>query len=382
MSSLVSEFIINPVLRQARRLSEISRAAPEQPARVDNHATTTPPRPGAPPQVIDSHAIVDSPPTPRPATSSTQSTSVESPQTEDARPWVYPEPPVTPTRDQTPGTATATMPVAVSEPLPEDDGMGRLRQRLITIQSMDVPSVEKARLMHDALMEGYRNSQRQGKDGESVPPPRPIPAGEAWEQSLALSPLDALKFWQHPLGEVSPSEKFILTADDVKPTYAVVEGQVSTTILGCQHYRRNVKPQCSTCHKWYSCRFCHDAAEDHPLIRKDTKNMLCMLCACPQRASDTCINCGATAARYYCNICKFWDDHPLKNIYHCNDCGICRRGIGLGKDFFHCKVRYVRSRQTSSSRTLLDFHSPYSPYQANSYLLIPRRVAPVYQLPP
>ena len=36
--------------------------------------------------------------------------------------------------------------------------------------------------------------------------------------------------------------------------------------------------------------------------------------------------------------CKLWDDDPHKSIYHCNDCGICRIGKGLGKDFFHCKV--------------------------------------------
>ncbi|PKS12154.1 hypothetical protein jhhlp_001452 [Lomentospora prolificans] len=335
MSSLVSDFIINPVLRQARRLSEISRAAPEQPATVDGDAATTPPRTAVSQEERHDHAVVDSPSTPRPTTSSTQSTSVESAHAADPSQWIYSEPPITPTRDHAsePQAPVLTPP---KESLPEDDGMGALRRRLLEIQTMEAESGEKARLMHDALMEGYRNSQRQGADGEPILPT--IPAGEAWEQSLALGPLDALKFWQHPLGEVSSSEKFVLTVDDVKPTYAVIDGQVSTSVLGCQHYRRNVKPQCSTCNKWYSCRFCHDAAEDHPLIRKDTKNMLCMLCACPQRASDVCINCGVTAARYYCNICKFWDDHPLKNIYHCHDCGICRRGIGLGKDFFHCKT--------------------------------------------
>jgi hypothetical protein len=68
--------------------------------------------------------------------------------------------------------------------------------------------------------------------------------------------------------------------------------------------------------------------------------MLCMLCGCPQRASDVCVKCGETAARYYCNICKLWDDKPTKSIYHCADCGICRRGRGIGKDVFHCKVNY------------------------------------------
>jgi tyrosyl-DNA phosphodiesterase 2 len=96
--------------------------------------------------------------------------------------------------------------------------------------------------------------------------------------------------------------------------------------------------QCATCERWYTCRFCHDLAEDHILPRKETKNMLCMLCGCAQRVSDTCVKCGETAARYYCGVCKLWNDDSNKSIYHCNDCGICRVGQGLGKDFFHCNV--------------------------------------------
>jgi hypothetical protein len=66
--------------------------------------------------------------------------------------------------------------------------------------------------------------------------------------------------------------------------------------------------------------------------------MLCMLCGCAQRASEACVKCAEPAAKYYCNVCKLWDDHPDKPVYHCADCGICRKGVGLGKDYFHCKV--------------------------------------------
>ena len=38
-------------------------------------------------------------------------------------------------------------------------------------------------------------------------------------------------------------------------------------ILGCQHYRRGAKLQCSTCSQWATCRYCHDEREDHKLIR-------------------------------------------------------------------------------------------------------------------
>jgi hypothetical protein len=38
-------------------------------------------------------------------------------------------------------------------------------------------------------------------------------------------------------------------------------------ILGCQHYRRGAKLQCSTCSQWATCRYCHDEHADHKLIR-------------------------------------------------------------------------------------------------------------------
>ncbi|ROT39393.1 zf-CHY-domain-containing protein [Sodiomyces alkalinus F11] len=244
-------------------------------------------------------------------------------------------------------------PTKPSHRLPEDDGMGTLRKRLLALQAEDLPCDDKARCMHEIMLEGYHLSQQMTPNPQptsptitasSNSPSSPPASAKAWKQTIPVSTLESLKFWQHPPGETPPAEQFVLTAEDVQPTFATVKSPKDTTPeaeqerpLGCRHYRRNVKLQCSTCGKWYTCRFCHDAAEDHSLIRKDTKNMLCMLCAYPQKAGDTCVNCGVGTARYYCNVCKLWDDHPDKKIYHCNDCGICRRGMGLGKDFFHCK---------------------------------------------
>ena len=74
------------------------------------------------------------------------------------------------------------------------------------------------------------------------------------------------------------------------------------------------------------------------MIAKDTKNMLCMFCEEAQKAGEACVSCGESAAVYYCSICKLWNNDHDKSIYHCTDCGICRIGRGLGKDFFHCKV--------------------------------------------
>ncbi|KXH33157.1 CHY zinc finger [Colletotrichum simmondsii] len=330
MSSLVSDFLINPVLRQARRFSEISRStfvserdSSSDPVAVSSDVNSPATR----------HAIV-APPEPTPARSldiATLPPTVDDEQPQSPAPLVQSPPSYT----------IAAMPPTTRESLPADDGMGAMRKRLLDIQSQDIAADDKARLMHEALMEGYRKSQDAPRQG-NAPAASVIAAGEAWEQSVPIAPLESLKFWQHAIGEPSSPEKFILTADDVRPTYAAAklatrEEPEGAVILGCQHYRRNVKLQCSTCAKWYTCRFCHDAVEDHTLVRKETKNMLCMLCATPQKASDVCVNCGETAARYYCNMCKLWDDHPSNPIYHCNDCGICRRGRGIGKDFFHCK---------------------------------------------
>ncbi|RDA87216.1 hypothetical protein CP532_2502 [Ophiocordyceps camponoti-leonardi (nom. inval.)] len=228
--------------------------------------------------------------------------------------------------------------------IPEDDGMRHLRRRIQAINARDIASSHKARLMHETLLEPYRASQAAAlRDGSRDAEP----TAQTWEHRTSPRPLDPLRFWH------ADTPKFVLSESDVAPTYAPIRqpkssgGSTPTVLpaladlsppLGCQHYERNVKLQCSTCFKWYTCRFCHDAREEHNLIRRETRHMLCMLCGTPQRASDVCVNCGETAAQYYCNICKLWENRQSKPIYHCTDCGICRRGLGLGKDFFHCKT--------------------------------------------
>ena len=107
--------------------------------------------------------------------------------------------------------------------------------------------------------------------------------------------------------------------------------------MGCKHYRRKVKLEANCCKTIFPCRFCHDEACDHGIVRHETKNMLCMLCMTLQPAAKTCCKCGVDVAAYYCDKCKLWDDDPKKSIYHCDDCGICRQGKGLNDDYFHCK---------------------------------------------
>ncbi|POR38075.1 Putative RING finger protein C2F3.16 [Tolypocladium paradoxum] len=346
MSSLVSEFIINPVLRQARRFSEISRSTlvgdedhtsalppPDAVSELGHDEEPAPERIAAPPET---------PPRSRPLSTSTEETRVDELL---ASPVVLDDVP----RDHLGFPLTPRM----GRGIPEDDGMRQLRGRIHAINARSIPATEKARLMHEALLEGYRASQTSSRGKESFDNPEPA-SGHTWAHPTSSGPLDSLKFWHGQFGDSSTSDKFFLTESDIAPTYAPIRqpkspGNATPTQtplsslylsppLGCQHYERNVKLQCSTCDKWYTCRFCHDAHEDHDLIRMETRNMLCMLCGTPQRASDVCINCGKIAAQYYCNICKLWENRKSKPIYHCNDCGICRRGLGLGKDFFHCKT--------------------------------------------
>lgn len=121
--------------------------------------------------------------------------------------------------------------------------------------------------------------------------------------------------------------------EKLEPSYQDTEEK----IYGCKHYKRKVKLQANCCGKWYTCRFCHDDVEDHNLIRRETKNMFCMLCSEIQPAAQVCRTCHKTVAHYFCDTCKLWDDDSEKPIYHCDKCGICRQGKGLGEDFFHCE---------------------------------------------
>ncbi|EGO56669.1 hypothetical protein NEUTE1DRAFT_84103 [Neurospora tetrasperma FGSC 2508] len=283
--------------------------------------------------------------------------------------------------------------------LPEDDGKSALRKRIQAIQNQaDISQALKAQLIHQVMTEEYYQQSPHAHDGTMGMRPE-SPSGRSVRSVHSVKsarsaqshsrdrssnrdrdsfgPLQtALKFWNPLAGESGFSDEDTLnihvTEEDLKPTYApktvpkrdehgVRELDVSLAYaiaqgiqpeeetedldengqpvlrLGCKHYRRNVKLQCAACDRWYTCRLCHDEVEDHTLPRRETRHMLCMLCGRTQKASQTCVGCSQSAASYYCNICKLWNDDRNKPIYHCNDCGLCRVGLGLGKDFFHCK---------------------------------------------
>ncbi|KAK6921197.1 Zinc finger, CHY-type [Dillenia turbinata] len=108
-------------------------------------------------------------------------------------------------------------------------------------------------------------------------------------------------------------------------------------VYGCEHYKRNCKLLAACCGKLFTCRFCHDNVSDHTMDRKATSEMMCMRCLEIQTVGPNCVTpaCnGFAMAKYYCNICKFFDDERI--VYHCPFCNLCRLGKGLGVDYFHC----------------------------------------------
>jgi len=247
------------------------------------------------------------------------------------------------------GPTAATTPAAMSESLPADDGMRHLRARIQQIWALSVSNEEKARLMHTLMMERY-NTFRPQSPSSFISQERPFTptSGQSVFSDVHVSSPHS------PTSEADPLNPFNLSSKDTEPTFWIPPPSNDTDntgecddsdasedgqSFGCEHYKRNVKVQCFECRRWYTCRHCHDSMEAHNLNRKKTENMLCMACGTPQPAASTCTHCGLEAAWYYCDTCKLWDDDISKKIYHCVDCGICRRGAGIGKDYIHCKVR-------------------------------------------
>lgn len=133
--------------------------------------------------------------------------------------------------------------------------------------------------------------------------------------------------------ETEDDEVVVLSDEAIRPSYF----DAAKGILGCKHYQTNCKLECPICRKWFACPFCHDEViKSHKLPRKLTTHFLCMYCNTPQNPSQFCVHCNREFGRYYCDKCKLVDNDPMKHIYHCDKCGICRLGLGLNKDYFHC----------------------------------------------
>jgi len=246
--------------------------------------------------------------------------------------------------------------------LPANDGMDELRQQLQQIKKLAISTEEKAMRMHHLMVQDYVS--RNGTAGNVSP--MSLDEGKhlseepaALDVGLAALPIDPLNPYNVRPGDLEPS--FSPLRSNPPPQDDADESieEDDFIALGCMHYKRNVKVQCFDCHRWFPCRYCHDQSHDlpfpHSLRRKMTRNMMCMLCHTPQPAAETCENCGEYAAYYFCPKCKLWDNDSNKRIYHCDECGICRLGEGLGKDFVHCrKCDVCISIATSAAHTCVE----------------------------
>ncbi|KAL0701751.1 hypothetical protein Bca4012_057873 [Brassica carinata] len=107
-------------------------------------------------------------------------------------------------------------------------------------------------------------------------------------------------------------------------------------VFGCKHYKRNCKLLAPCCDQLFTCIRCHDEEADHSVDRKQIKKMMCMKCLLIQPIGANCSNtlCKSSMGKYFCKICKLYDDE--RKIYHCPYCNLCRVGKGLGIDYFHC----------------------------------------------
>ncbi|XP_051137601.1 probable E3 ubiquitin-protein ligase RZFP34 isoform X2 [Andrographis paniculata] len=112
---------------------------------------------------------------------------------------------------------------------------------------------------------------------------------------------------------------------------------------GCSHYRRRCRIRAPCCKEIFDCHHCHNEAKNdistdqklrHDVPRHLIEKVICSFCDTEQEVRQVCFNCGICMGKYYCGVCKLFDDDISKEQYHCNGCGICR--IGGSKNFFHC----------------------------------------------
>ncbi|WCJ35994.1 zinc finger protein-related [Euphorbia peplus] len=132
--------------------------------------------------------------------------------------------------------------------------------------------------------------------------------------------------------------KATISSDEEKiPGQYLSYSDARRVTLGCKHYKRNCKLVTPCCNKIFTCIRCHDDEAEHLTDRRAITQMMCMKCLVIQPIGKTCITStcnNLSMGRYYCRICRLFDDD--REIYHCPYCNICRVGKGLGIDYFHC----------------------------------------------
>jgi zinc finger protein-like protein len=114
----------------------------------------------------------------------------------------------------------------------------------------------------------------------------------------------------------------------------------SETVLGCIHYHRKVKLFAACCNVFVTCRLCHDDLMNgsHFMERRKVEKVLCMVCKQVQDVGQKCVNPACEVeefATYFCAICRLYDSSGTP-VYHCDSCGLCRKGVR--EENFHCST--------------------------------------------
>lgn len=203
-----------------------------------------------------------------------------------------------------------------------------LRKRIKKIRRLSISEEEKNRLTQKLMMGAHYDKIRFVDDnGDEVLQITATVTEEVDRQQETQED-------ENMTTEDEDDDLVIVNDCDKVPTYH----NESLEIFGCPHYQRNCKMECPRCKQWFGCPICHDeVVTDHKFKREDTRHVMCLKCFEVQEPSEFCDNCDIQFALYYCSKCKLYDNDENKDIYHCDDCGICRLGLGLGQDFFHCK---------------------------------------------
>lgn len=112
-------------------------------------------------------------------------------------------------------------------------------------------------------------------------------------------------------------------------TAPIVVAPSTATKSSCPHYQRSCLLQCNVCEQMVLCRVCHDEMD-----RFKVAKLQCLGCNAVVAPAAECSNCHQRFATYVCTVCHTYDSTPGKDIFHCDDCGICR--IGTRDTTHHC----------------------------------------------
>jgi RING finger/CHY zinc finger protein 1 len=74
----------------------------------------------------------------------------------------------------------------------------------------------------------------------------------------------------------------------------------------------------------------------HKINRHVIQQVRCYKCSRVQPPQQYCVECNNLFGAYFCSVCNFFDNDTTKLTFHCDSCGVCRRGLREG--YIHCST--------------------------------------------